>query len=85
MVFIDKRFTIPNYPSRILSYLKLLLPVFIETHQHTDLGMITQENDFGLWSESGDLDSLVANISFISSASEGRKRMGVNGRRVLFD
>lgn len=47
MIFLDYRFTIPNFPSRILSYLKFKIPVLIASDPHTDIGKIAQENDFG--------------------------------------
>ena len=33
LIFLDKRFTIPNYPSRLLSYLENRMPVLLATDQ----------------------------------------------------
>ena len=49
MIFLDHRFTIPNFPSRILSYMQAGLPVLSCTDKNTDVGSIAQNNGFG-WS-----------------------------------
>ena len=53
MIFLDHRFTIPNFPSRILSYMQAGLPVLSCTDENTDVGSIAQNNGFG-WSCCGD-------------------------------
>ena len=54
LIFLDKRFTIPNYPSRILSYMEYSMPVIACTDKSTDVGIDAQENGYGLWCESRD-------------------------------
>ncbi len=49
LVFLDYRFTIPNFPSRILPYMQAGLPVISCTDENTDMGKIIEEGDFG-WS-----------------------------------
>lgn len=49
LVFLDYRFTIPNFPSRILSYMQRSKPVLIATDPNTDMGQIVVDNGFG-WS-----------------------------------
>jgi glycosyltransferase involved in cell wall biosynthesis len=79
MIFLDSCFTIPNFPSRMLSYLEYKIPVIAATDKNTDIGKIMEENCFGLWSESGDLDRLDKNINRLSQNSDLRKMMGLNG------
>lgn len=57
LIFLDPRFTIPNYPSRLLSYLENKMPVLLATDRNTDIGRIAVENGYGLWCESGDIES----------------------------
>lgn len=83
MIFLDPRFTIPNFPSRLLSYLENRMPVLLATDTNTDMGRIAVDADFGLWCESGDLDSFMANISSLTPASISR--MGNNGYRYMTD
>ena len=54
LVFLDHRFTIPNFPSRLLSYLQAKLPVLCCTDPNTDIGKICAEGGFGWHSESND-------------------------------
>lgn len=54
MIFLDHRFTIPNFPSRLLSYMQAKLPVLCVTDKNTDVGRIAVENGFGWWCESCD-------------------------------
>ena len=39
MIFLDHRFTIPNFPSRMLSYMKAKIPILAVTDPNTDVGM----------------------------------------------
>lgn len=52
LIFLDHRFTIPNYPSRLLSYLENRMPVLCATDVNTDIGKIAEENGYGYWCES---------------------------------
>ena len=54
MIFLDHRFTIPNFPSRLLSYMQAKLPVLAVTDQNTDIGKVIVEGSFGWWCESND-------------------------------
>lgn len=56
MIFLDHRFTIPNFPSRLLSYLRAKIPVLAVTDPNTDIGKIIIEGDFGWWCESNDVE-----------------------------
>lgn len=47
LILLDKRFTIPNFPSKILSYMKAKKPVFAITDAATDVGDIAVQNQFG--------------------------------------
>lgn len=54
LIFLDHRFTIPNFPSRLLSYMQAGLPVLACTDTATDIGKIIVEGGFGAWCESND-------------------------------
>lgn len=55
MIFLDHRFTIPNFPSRLLAYMKAKLPVLAVTDANTDVGEVITEGGFGWWCESNDV------------------------------
>lgn len=57
MVFLDHRFTIPNFPSRLLSYMQAKLPVIAVVDSSTDIGKIITEGGFGWWCESNDANN----------------------------
>lgn len=52
LIFLDYRFTIPNYPSRLLGYIRNKMPVICATDPNTDIGRIAEENGYGFWCES---------------------------------
>lgn len=54
MIFLDHRFTIPNFPSRLLSYMQAKLPVLCCTDPNTDIGKVCAEGGFGWSCESND-------------------------------
>lgn len=62
LIFLDPRFTVPNFPSRLLSYLENSMPVLLATDINTDMGMIAEKEGFGFWCESGDLDKFMQNM-----------------------
>ena len=48
LVLLDSRFTIPNFPSRSLDYMKARLPLFCVTDENCDLGDIAEFSGFGV-------------------------------------
>lgn len=81
MVFLDHRFSIPNYPSRLLSYLKNCLPVLCATDPCTDIGRIAEANGYGFWCESDSVDGFVSKIDRMIRAD--RISMGRKGYEFL--
>lgn len=56
LIFLDARFTIPNFPSRLLSYLEYSKPVIAATDLNTDVGETIKNGGFGYWCESKNTD-----------------------------
>lgn len=83
LIFLDKHFTIPNYPSRLLSYLENGMPVLLATDVNTDIGRIAEVNGYGLWTESGNLDMFMELVAWMSENREQRKVMGEKGYSYL--
>lgn len=83
LIFLDPRFKIPNFPSRLLSYLENSMPVLVATDPNCDMGQIAEENDFGFRCLSGDLDSFMANMNKLTP--ENIIKMGHNGRQFLLE
>lgn len=57
LIFLDPRFTIPNYPSRLLSYLENGMPILAATDPNTDIGDIAKKNGFGIGCLNGDIQA----------------------------
>jgi len=85
MIFLDRRFTIPNFPSRLLSYLENKKPVLLATDKNSDIGKIAENNNFGLWCESGDLTKIIEKINYLVENLSVRQKMGSNGYYYLLN
>lgn len=83
LIFLDPRFTIPNYPSRLLSYLEYRMPVLMATDINTDIGSIAEENGYGLWCENGDLSQFNLLLDKLTSDKNLRIQMGEKGYKFL--
>lgn len=59
LIFLDYRFTIPNFPSRLLSYMQAKLPVMAVTDSNSDIGETIATGKFGWWCESNKSKSFV--------------------------
>lgn len=81
MIFLDHRFTIPNYPSRLLSYLENKIPVLCATDVNTDIGKIAEENGYGYWCESVKPEDFTALVDKMLASD--RKAMGERGYEFL--
>ena len=81
LVFLDYRFTIPNFPSRILSYMQRSKPVLVASDPNTDMGEIVEKNGFGWKCLSNDSKKFVECIEKALSAD--LKAMGNAGRKFL--
>lgn len=81
LIFLDHRFTIPNFPSRLLSYMQAGIPVFACTDANTDIGRVITDGGFGWWCESNSAAGFSKMLGEISSAN--RTEMGNNGFSYL--
>lgn len=81
LIFLDHRFTIPNYPSRILSYMENKMPVLCATDSNTDIGKIAEENGYGYWCESVKPEDFTELVDKMLTSD--RKAMGEKGYQFL--
>lgn len=81
LIFLDHRFTIPNYPSRLLSYLEYKMPVVCATDVNTDIGRIAEENGYGYRCESVKPEDFTALVDKMLASD--RKAMGERGYEFL--
>ena len=81
MIFLDHRFTIPNFPSRILSYMQAKIPVLACTDKNTDVGTVITDGGFGWWCESKYVNEFVETINHI--IGQNLKYYGMNGYNYM--
>lgn len=77
MIFLDYRFTIPNYPSRLLPYIMEHKPIIAVTDPNCDTGTLAEENDYGYWCPSNSVERFVEVVDKMLSSDI--KLMGDNG------
>lgn len=82
LIFLNPCFTVPNIPSRILSYMQASLPVLAATDESTDLKTIIRQAEMGYWCRSGDTRTFLSLIQRLKDAAL-RERLGKNGRVYL--
>ena len=76
LIFLDHRFTIPNFPSRMLACLTAAMPILVATDRNCDMGPIAQENGFGFFCESNDVEGFAKAVNDMINAD--RVKMGKN-------
>ena len=84
IVSLSSLFTIPNFPSRVLSYMQVGKPILAVTDRFSDVGrMVSEEAHCGWWCISDDPAVLVNMIDMICTQQDRFHTYGMNGRRYL--
>lgn len=81
LIFLDYRFTIPNFPSRLLPYMEYKMPVICATDVNTDIKDVVLDNGFGFWCESKNIDGFEDCVNRMLSSDY--KKMGEKGYEFL--
>lgn len=68
LLFLDYRFTIPNFPSRLLSYMQKTMPVIACTDMASDVGQVIENGGFGVWCPSNDPQKFTEAVKWICKA-----------------
>jgi glycosyltransferase involved in cell wall biosynthesis len=77
LIFLDYRFTIPNYPSRLLPYLMEKKPIIAATDPNCDTGSIAEQNGYGYWCPSNDVNAFTKCVDKMLKSD--LVKMGENG------
>ncbi len=83
LICLDKKFTIPNYPSRLLSYMEYGLPIICLTDKNTDIGTDADEYGYGFSCLSDDTESFRKFILNFKNNPQLIKNMGQNSLKIL--
>ena len=83
LIFLDYRFSIPNYPSRLLPYLIGKKPILAATDPNSDTGLIAEENGYGFYCPSNSVEEFVKAVDKILASDI--KQMGENGYQFFLN
>ena len=83
LIFLDYRFTIPNYPSRLLPYLMEKKPIIAATDPNCDTGSIAETNGYGFWCPSNDVAAFTKTVDKLLVSD--RQTMGEAGYQFYLD
>ena len=83
LIFLDRRFTIPNFPSKTLSYFECSLPIVAAIDKNTDYGQMLEEVKCGYYVENGNLKAFKNKFDKLVKNQKLREEMGRNGRRYF--
>lgn len=85
LIFLDYRFHIPNYPSRLLSYLEFKMPIIAATDVNTDIGTIAEQNGYGYSCESRQVEDFTSCLNKYIANPKSIKEMGERGYQFLLE
>lgn len=83
LIFLDYRFTIPNYPSRLLPYLMERKPIIAATDLSCDTGTLAEEHGYGYWCPSNSVVHFVESVEKMLNSD--LTAMGECGYRFYLD
>lgn len=84
LVILSPKFTIPNYPSKTLSYMATSLPILAATDTNTDYRNLVQtQAKCGLWVDASDANAFAEAVEKLANSPELRSELGENGRKFL--
>lgn len=83
LIFLDYRFSIPNFPSRLLSYMQAKIPILACVDPNTDVGAVVEAAGAGYCCLSNDVDGFVNAVKKLCVCD--RAKMGENAWRYLND
>lgn len=84
LIILDPRFTIPNYPSRILSYMEYAKPVLAATDKTSDIKDLIEDAQCGEWVWSGDIIEFTDAIKKMANSGNMSSK-GSSGRKYVLD
>ncbi|HPT21830.1 MAG TPA: glycosyltransferase family 4 protein [Bacteroidales bacterium] len=83
LILLDSCYTVPQFPSRLLSYLDHSKPVLCAVNSATDIGTIVEKNNCGKTVLHGDIEAFIGAVRLLSENPALRKQMGLNSRKLL--
>ena len=81
LIFLDKNFLIPNFPSRLLSYLEMKIPVIAAIDPNTDIGDIIEKANCGYKVIAGNQNEMQSKLQAI--LNDDLDVLGNNAKNLL--
>jgi len=85
LILLSKSSSVPNYPSRLLTYLTAKIPIIAAVDTATDIGDIIEAANCGVKTEHGDILKFKHAVNRIMEAEDNRKQMGENGYQLFLE
>jgi len=85
LISLSEDFTIPNIPSKSLSYYNTKTPMLASIDRNTDFGTNLEKMNVGVWAEAGNTADLKKKLLLLYNDEELRKTMGENGYKYMKD
>lgn len=85
LISLSEKFTIPNIPSKALSYYNTKTPILASIDRNTDFGAILEDKEVGVWSEAGQTEALKTKLMTLYENPEKRTQMGENGYQYMIE
>ena len=79
LISLNENFTIPNTPSKALSYYNAKKPILASIDLNTDFGTDLAKINAGLWAEAGKTAQLKEKLMILYQNEELRRQMGESG------
>ena len=83
LIFLDYRFSIRNYPSRLLPYLMSHKPIIACTDPNCDTGSLAEQKGYGFYCPSNSVEAFVKTIDRMLASDI--RQMGENGYQFFLD
>jgi glycosyltransferase involved in cell wall biosynthesis len=81
LIFLDRNFLIPNFPSRLLSYLEMKMPVIAATDTNTDIGDIIEKANCGYKVIAGNQNEMQSKLQAI--LNDNLQELGNDAKNLL--
>jgi len=85
LILLHKNSTVPNFPSRLLTYLAAKIPIIAVVDKATDMGDIIEAANCGIKAYNGDISSFKWALERLISSEEIRNIMGENGNKLFLE
>jgi glycosyltransferase involved in cell wall biosynthesis len=85
LIFLDNRFTIPNFPSRLLDYMNYSIPIIACTDIVCDIKQEICDQGAGFWCRSNDIEGFRNILDRILDNKDIGIKMGKRSREILIE